>query len=494
MKSRRIRVIDRAGTVTSALRAIDLIPMGGPTQREITQEGLVAPANISKVGLQGYRAGELGIPGMDANRMLIAYRPDSEVFDPAAVKSFELNPLANDHTPEDVSPDNWRKYASEGRIAGDIREVGRAADQKHLGAKLIVRDKKAIEDIVGGKSQLSCGYTFDADWTPGEYEGQKYDFVQRRIRGNHVAIVDLARGGYGCRIADRQPSAQRRTSMETDIVTVPITINGITFRVVADDSANAIATRDAYDKMSALHKSACDALTEAKGHMDAMKAQHKAVVGRLAPKDEDEEEMVDSKKGKDGVTLVELIDEKVAGVRRGLKKASDAAIATVTTRATDAEKKVLTEAQIDALVATKETVKAGAKKLIGDGFKADGKTIGAIRIEALRHIVANDAALKPVAVAVLGATDLGAADAAVSPLVSAAFDAVVAAKPAQATVANDSGSPLIRSILAHDGGTAPAATGTQPGRTAVIDMSDPQGTMRMREQNGGLIPGQAAGI
>jgi hypothetical protein len=28
--------------------------------------------------------------------------------------------------------------------------------------------------------------------------------VQRRIRGNHVAIVDMARGGPDCRIADGQ--------------------------------------------------------------------------------------------------------------------------------------------------------------------------------------------------------------------------------------------------------------------------------------------------
>jgi hypothetical protein len=42
---------------------------------------------------------------------------------------------------------------------------------------------------------LSAGYELDLDPTPGEYQGRRYDAVQRNIRINHVAAVPLGRAG-----------------------------------------------------------------------------------------------------------------------------------------------------------------------------------------------------------------------------------------------------------------------------------------------------------
>jgi hypothetical protein len=52
----------------------------------------------------------------------------------------------------------------------------------------------------GKRQELSCGYTCDLDPTPGEYQGERYDAIQRNIRGNHVALVTRGRAGPTARI------------------------------------------------------------------------------------------------------------------------------------------------------------------------------------------------------------------------------------------------------------------------------------------------------
>jgi 8-oxo-dGTP pyrophosphatase MutT (NUDIX family) len=52
---------------------------------------------------------------------------------------------------------------------------------------------EAIDD--GSQRQLSMGYAYRAEMTPGVYEGEKYDGVMRDIVGNHLAMVREGRAG-----------------------------------------------------------------------------------------------------------------------------------------------------------------------------------------------------------------------------------------------------------------------------------------------------------
>ena len=46
-----------------------------------------------------------------------------------------------------------------------------------------------IQDVKGGKlKDVSIGFIYAEDWTPGEFNKEKYDFVQRDIVINHVAV------------------------------------------------------------------------------------------------------------------------------------------------------------------------------------------------------------------------------------------------------------------------------------------------------------------
>lgn len=61
---------------------------------------------------------------------------------------------------------------------------------------------QAIQD--GSRDQLSCGYSYRADMTPGVFQGRKFDGVMRDITCQHVALVDEGRVP-GAVVADRLP-------------------------------------------------------------------------------------------------------------------------------------------------------------------------------------------------------------------------------------------------------------------------------------------------
>ncbi len=74
-------------------------------------------------------------------------------------------------------------------------------------ASLRIFDKDAIALIENEKlNELSSGYAYVVDMTPGEFEGQTYDGIMRSIHGNHVAMVERGRIGRDAIIADSLPT------------------------------------------------------------------------------------------------------------------------------------------------------------------------------------------------------------------------------------------------------------------------------------------------
>ena len=146
---------------------------------------------IARTGIQEYRGAEFG--AQNSERVYDVQRPESEVFDRAAVASFEGKPVCDEHPPEDVTPDNFERY-----IKGVCRDVRRGdGDLRNcLVADLLIYDADLIKKIEGGKREISCGY--DCLWNPtGD---ASYD--QLEIRGNHVAVVDKGRAGHKVAIRD----------------------------------------------------------------------------------------------------------------------------------------------------------------------------------------------------------------------------------------------------------------------------------------------------
>jgi hypothetical protein len=368
------------------------------TSRHMTDEGyLVAPGNMARTGVQEYRAYELGLDadGMDPMKVIRLHRPAEEVFDPASMASFENKPITIEHPPVAVTADNWRDLA-----AGEVHDVARSGDL--MTGTLLIRAKDAIEAVQSGKVQLSNGYNFELDMTSGSTaDGRDYDGIQRNIRGNHVALVDSARCGSACRIADSNFSDKEGNTMAD--AKRKVTVDGFSLEV-DDTAANAIET---------LTKQRDEARTV----LDSLK--------------------------------------KNATDAEGLKVALDNALADIETL----KKDVVTPDARDAMVADWSKMIGDAKRLV-PALVTDGKTCLAIRREVIGTVAANDPTAKAVADAVLAGKTLESAE---PEIVRATFNAVAAAVKTEATDASANDAALADALVG-DAKTTDAKQETMTGR------------------------------
>jgi hypothetical protein len=156
---------------------------------------LTCEARVARTGLQKYRGYELGMPQQEH---VILYRPAEEVFTRDAMRSMANKPITLTHPREMVDAKSWSKVAK-GFSGSEVMRDG-----EYVRIPLMLTDAAAIEAFESGKArELSVGYTTDVDWTPGvTADGDSYDGVQRAIRGNHHALVPVARGGDQLRFGD----------------------------------------------------------------------------------------------------------------------------------------------------------------------------------------------------------------------------------------------------------------------------------------------------
>lgn len=150
-------------------------------------------------------------------------RHPDEVFKADSLASLQNAPLTDDHPSEAVTADNAQKY-----MRGYVCDVPKA-DGDHVRTAVLVTDSELIKRAQKGKRELSCGYRCDLDHTPGEYNGEAYDAIQRNITYNHVAIVAAGRAGPSARLHLDGEDAVLVT--EDTEPSMKITIDGIDFEV-----------------------------------------------------------------------------------------------------------------------------------------------------------------------------------------------------------------------------------------------------------------------
>lgn len=152
----------------------------------VTQEGFLRlDGKIARTGIQVYHRAD----GTEVREL----RPSSEVFNQAYLDSFAAIPLTNTHPARLLDDQTASKHAV-GAVAG-----ARRLDEQWVGGSFTIWDAQAIEAVRGGRTQLSVGYTAEVVDEPGEYEGERYDCIQRNITANHLSLVDRARAGNEAR-------------------------------------------------------------------------------------------------------------------------------------------------------------------------------------------------------------------------------------------------------------------------------------------------------
>lgn len=154
---------------------------------------------IARTGVQDYRGIEFGAP--NAQQIYHVERPESEVFSVAALASFEGKPAVNEHPSEDVTADNYARYTK--GVCRDVRR-GDGALSECMVADLIIYDKQLIQAIKNGKRDISCGY--NCLWVPSGDQG----YIQKEIRGNHVAVVSQGRAGHKVSIRDSKKNGGKK--------------------------------------------------------------------------------------------------------------------------------------------------------------------------------------------------------------------------------------------------------------------------------------------
>lgn len=258
---------------------------------EVTAEGFIkVDAIIARTGIQQYAESEI-IPTGNRNKVINVFRPDSEVFSPESVESFNNLTLTNDHPKEGyIDKKNW-KGLSVGIGSVAIR------DGDFLKTTIIINDSEAIEAWQNGKKEISCGYSCEDVKIDGvDEKGNKYQYYQKNIRGNHIALVDQGRCGGKCRILDAETITKEEKMSK-------IKLDGISVEIADDTAANvvqsAIEKRDT--ELVTLRKQVRDACPQ-KEYED-MKSKYEDMGNKLKEMKEKMKEKEDS--------LPELIEKRV---------------------------------------------------------------------------------------------------------------------------------------------------------------------------------------
>lgn len=119
-------------------------------------------------------------------------RLPEEVFSSASLASYKGKPIIITHDAGLVDKNTVTEEAigtilSEGYMDGD-----------NVRAEIVIHDTDTMKEC--GLRELSLGYNLTLDETPGEWNGEPYDAVQRNIEINHLALVGSARAGENARL------------------------------------------------------------------------------------------------------------------------------------------------------------------------------------------------------------------------------------------------------------------------------------------------------
>ena len=168
-----------------------------PSARITDQNGFfeVKRNPISKVGVFPYSGKSIGADEPD--KIYNVYRPAEELSADECINSFKLVPFVDEHAMLGADAMPAEQKGVHGTTGEDVFFEGDV-----LYSNLKVFSDALANLIEGGKRELSCGYRCEYEFAQGDYNGVKYDAIQRNIRGNHLALVEEGRMGKEVAVLD----------------------------------------------------------------------------------------------------------------------------------------------------------------------------------------------------------------------------------------------------------------------------------------------------
>lgn len=148
-----------------------------PLQITKTAEGFIHDSPVlTRTGIFPYRQSD--------GTLRMELRPADEVFHADALASLMGKPITDGHAVVTSA-------TARGIVCGAVLSKGRQ-EGENVRADVVIHDTSPIDR---GNKEISLGYTLDIDETPGDFNGQHYDAIQRNIRVNHMALVKRGRAG-----------------------------------------------------------------------------------------------------------------------------------------------------------------------------------------------------------------------------------------------------------------------------------------------------------
>lgn len=262
-----------------------------------TPEGYLICRNvpINRTGNQEYAARELQLDG-DPDRLVVVHRYPEDVFDPAAMASFEGKDITQGHPPENLTPENQAAYSK-----GHIENVRRVGDTTV--ADLFIKDASLASDVENGVvREVSCGYL--CDYVP---DGDGYK--QQRIRGNHVAVVPRGRAGHDVAIKDAAQEAEKgRNKPMSKLAHAILTAFGMAAKDASPEELNELVTTTATALDAAPADPAADPSKDKAPEAEPAKAAEKPAEDEMlekAPKGDDLGSKLDR--------IIEMLEAKERG-------------------------------------------------------------------------------------------------------------------------------------------------------------------------------------
>jgi len=161
---------------------------------------------LSKVGVYDYLGKNIPQEKEAGNALLMfkVYRPASELSDPDCIASFRLVPWVIDHTMLGDGTGGTVTVDQKGARGVTGEQIWFDPDDEFgtLKGNIKCFSEVLAGQISGGKTPLSLGYRCVYEYAPGTFNGVAYTYVQRRIRGNHLASVDDGRMGQAVAVMD----------------------------------------------------------------------------------------------------------------------------------------------------------------------------------------------------------------------------------------------------------------------------------------------------
>ena len=253
-------------------------------------------------------------------------RPPEEVFKQDSLDTLKDAPVIEGH-PDMIDPTNYEQY-NKGHVCEPAKPDG-----EFVSSKLLVGSASTLTKIDSGEIQeISLGYRCREDYTSGTWNGEPYDLIQRDIVYNHVGLGprNWGRAGrdVGLRLDSDAPYVEERQTMK-------IRFDGKTYEAGSEEHVLALCSR-----------------------LDALETQ-------VAEEEKEKKDLCSESEKKDA--KIDSLTEELTKTKAKL----DAAVSTES---------------IEKLCAERVGVMLAAQRVLGDTFKADGKSLREIMVETLTKV------------------------------------------------------------------------------------------------------------